>query len=728
MSDLLSQLNNEQREATTSVDGPLLVLAGAGSGKTRVLTYRIAYMIQEKNISPWSILAITFTNKAANEMAQRVEGLLGTTANDMWIRTFHSACVRILRRDIHRIGYSRDFNIIDADDQKSLVKECLKELMFDEKEFPPRSVMGEISSAKDKLITPQEYAEMFETDFRKKQLGRIYSLYQKKLEKANDLDFDDLIMLTVKLFKENEDVLEFYRNKFRYILVDEYQDTNKAQNELVIMLAKEHRNLCVVGDDDQSIYRFRGADVTNILEFENEFTDAKVIRLEQNYRSTQTILDAANGVIKNNIGRKGKKLWTELGQGEKIFVYKAESDYDESEFIAEKMHALSRDGYRYSDMAVLYRANASSRNLEEVFMRKAVPYRVLAGLRFYDRKEIRDIVAYLRLVKNPSDDISLKRIINTPSRKIGKVTLDVISSTAEREGVSILESIKEHQDTLAANVCGFYNLICELRTLSETLPVDEFINTVYEKTGYKEYLKTDDKAQERMENVDELINGAASYIENNENPTFRDYMDNIALISDIDNYDEELDASVLMTIHAAKGLEFPIVFICGFEEGIFPSFMSAYSSEEIEEERRLCYVGITRAKEKLYITCAHRRMLYGKTSAYKSSRFLDEIPEALLEIKDTQASRIREDMPSFDSFSTSKMPESSLFGAYAQKSVPTKSADKFSAGDCVVHKKFGRGIVISATPVGNDVHYEIAFESVGTKNLLGLYAKLTKGE
>ena len=568
MNELLKELNSQQREAATSVGGPLLVLAGAGSGKTRVLTYRIAYMIGEKGVAPWNILAITFTNKAAKEMADRVEKLIGETAKDMWVRTFHSACVRILRRDIDRIGYDRNFNIIDSDDQKSVVKECLKELGFDEKEFPPRSVMSEISFAKDKLLTPSQYALEYGDDYRKKQIANLYSLYQKKLKVANDLDFDDLIMLTVKLFSDAPDVLSFYQNKFRYILVDEYQDTNKAQNELIMMLAKEHRNLCVVGDDDQSIYKFRGADISNILDFEKEFTDARVIRLEQNYRSTQNILDAANNVIKNNFGRKGKNLWTDKGEGEKITVYKAQNEHDEASYIADKMYSLSLNGYRYSDMAVLYRANSSSRTLEEVFMRKAVPYRVLAGLRFYDRKEIRDMIAYLRLIKNPDDNISLRRIINTPSRKIGKVTLDKIAAAADREGCSLLKAIGNHTDTLGASVADFYNLISELCAFARENTIPELIEAVYEKSGYKEFLKTDEKAQERDENIGELINGAANYMENNEEATFEDYMDNLALISDIDNYDEELDAAVFMTMHAAKGLEFPIVFICGFDEGI----------------------------------------------------------------------------------------------------------------------------------------------------------------
>ena len=724
MSNLLEKLNKQQREAAMYIDGPLLVLAGAGSGKTRVLTTRIAYMISELGIAPWNILAITFTNKAAREMAQRVENFIGADINDMWVRTFHSACVRILRRDIDRLGYDTRFNIIDTDDQKALVKECLRELALEEKELPPRSVMNEISFAKDNLIEPQEYALDYADDYRKKQIARVYMLYQKKLRSANDLDFDDLIMLTVKLFEENSDVLDFYRNKFRYILVDEYQDTNKAQNELIIMLAGEHRNLCVVGDDDQSIYKFRGADISNILDFEKAFPECKTVRLEQNYRSTQNILDAANEVIKNNFGRKGKNLWTDKGEGNKIFVYKASNEHDEASFIADKMASLSREGYSYNDMAVLYRANASSRVLEEVFMRKAVPYRVLSGLRFYDRKEIRDMIAYLRLIKNPDDNISLKRIINTPSRKIGKVTLDKISAAAERENVGMLKAIANHRDTLGASVGAFYDIIDGLISFAKENSISDLVNEVYERTGYRQYLENDEKAEERCENVGELINGAAHFAEINEEATFEDYMDNLALISDIDNYDEELDAAVFMTMHAAKGLEFPIVFLCGFDEGIFPSSMSAYSSEELEEERRLCYVGITRAQEMLYVTCARNRMLYGKTSTYKPSRFLEEIPQELLDVTDNTPVSSDLWMPEKNS-RHSTLPESSLFGT--QKTISaTPHGEIFSPGDEVIHKKFGKGIILGATPVGNDVHYEIAFESVGTKNLLGLYAKLTK--
>ena len=726
MNELLNQLNDMQRAAAEKVDGPLLVLAGAGSGKTRVLTYRIAHMVYEKNIAPWNILAITFTNKAAAEMARRVETLVGGAARDMWVRTFHSTCVRILRRDIDKIGYDRNFNIIDSDDQKSLVKECLKELRFGDKEFQPRSVLNEISSAKDKLMTAADYAAEYGDDYRKKQISRVYALYQSKLRNANDLDFDDLIMLTVQLFREQPEVLDFYRNKFRYILVDEYQDTNMAQNELIMLLAKEHRNLCVVGDDDQSIYKFRGADISNILDFEKAFPEAEVVRLEQNYRSTQNILDAANNVIKNNNGRKGKNLWTEHGSGGKITVYKAFSDSDEASFVANTMRALSSEGYSYGDMAVLYRANSSSRSLEDMFMRRAIPYRVLAGLRFYDRKEIRDMIAYLRLIKNPSDDISLKRIINTPSRKIGKVTLDSIAAAAARGNTSMLDAIGRNPGMFSSSAAEFYGFIMKMRALSETEPIDELVNEVYELSGYRAFLENDEKADERMDNVGELISGAAHYCETAEEASFSDYMDNLALISDIDNYDEELDAAVLMTIHAAKGLEFPIVFICGFDDGIFPNFMCMYDPSEMEEERRLCYVGITRAKEKLFLTCAKSRIVYGKSTQYRPSRFLDEIPEEVLDVIDPTPSALDIKIP--PRFDGRKVPENSLLEDSQPHIARKTQGNTFKAGDRVLHKKFGSGTVISATPVGNDIHYEIAFDSVGTKNLLGLYASLTKGE
>ncbi len=730
MNELLNQLNPPQREAVLATEGPLLVLAGAGSGKTRVLTYRIAHIIEDCNVAPWNILAITFTNKAAKEMADRVEALIGAAANDMWVKTFHSACVRILRRDIERLGYGKNFNIIDADDQKALVKECVKELRFSDDEFPARTVMNEISSAKDALLSPEEYLNEYGSEYRLSQIGKIYRLYQRRLMNANDLDFDDLIMLTVKLFREAPDVLAYYQNKFRYILVDEYQDTNRAQNELIMLLGGEHRNVCVVGDDDQSIYRFRGADVTNILEFENNFPDVKTIRLEQNYRSTQNILDAANSVIENNSARKPKKLWTDSGAGEQLLVYRGNNDFDEADYIVNTIKSLVSDGYKYSDIAVLFRARSSSKLIEDVFMRAAVPYRVLSGLRFYDRKEIRDMIAYLRLIKNCDDDISLRRIINVPSRKIGRVTMDVIASVAAREGVSMFKAIEGHLDEFKGGVADFYNVIAELRGMVDKLPIDELVEKVYTESGYAASLEKDDKGVERMENVGELISGAKHYIETVEEPTFDDYMDNLVLVSDVDNYDEDLDAVVMMTMHAAKGLEFPVVFICGFDDGVFPSVKAIYDPDEIQEERRLCYVAITRARQRLYLTGSHSRMVFGKTSNYKPSRFLNEIPAELYQLKDAREElmarreQLREQMPKLNKKQKGYIPKATVVDS-AEKAAP-KGDLTLKAGDVVKHAKFGEGVIISAESVGNDVHYKINFSSVGEKNLLGLYAKLTK--
>ncbi len=728
MNDLLNQLNPPQREAVTTTEGPVLVLAGAGSGKTRVLTYRIAYMLEEKNIAPWNILAITFTNKAAREMADRVEALVGSAVNDMWVRTFHSACVRILRRDIERLGYGRNFNIIDADDQKNLVKDCVKELRLSDDEFPYRA---EISRAKDGLFSPDEYSREFATEYRLSQMGRIYARYQDKLKKANDLDFDDLIMLTVRLLRDNPDILEYYRKKFKYILVDEYQDTNPAQNELIILLAGEHRNICVVGDDDQSIYKFRGADITNILEFEKAFPNAKVVRLEQNYRSTQNILDAANNVIKNNVGRKGKRLWTDGEKGESLVAYRANNDFDEAEYIASRVRELAADGYRYGDMAVLFRAKSSSKVIEDTFMRAALPYRVLSGLRFYDRKEIRDIIAYLRLIKNPDDDVSLRRIINVPSRKIGKVTMDAINAVSAREGVSLFKAIGNHLDEFKGGVADFYQMIQGFAALASDVPIDELVQRVYEDSGYEKSLEKDEKGEERAENIGELISGASHYMETVDEPSFDDYMDNLVLVSDVDNYDEDTDAVVMMTMHASKGLEFPVVFICGFDDGIFPGARAIYDAEELQEERRLCYVAITRARRRLFLTGSHSRMVFGKTSVYKPSRFLDEIPEELYELIDAReerqarAEQLRESMAAANRRKRERKIPAATVTAGLERPKPA-GGKIFKAGDIVSHPKFGEGVVISAQPVGGDIHYRINFEGVGEKNLLGLYAKLTK--
>lgn len=726
---LLDGLNNMQREAAERTEGPLLVLAGAGSGKTRVLTYRIAHMI-EKGIMPWNILAITFTNKAAREMAERVEKLIGDKANDMWVKTFHSACVRILRRDIDKIGYDKSFNIIDADDQKSLVKECLKELNLDDKIFTPKSVMSEISSAKDSLKLPPEYGKSVAGDYKKEKTAQVYELYQEKLKVSNCLDFDDLIVQTVRLFMMSRETLEYYQNKFKYILVDEYQDTNNAQNVLVMLLAKSHRNLCVVGDDDQSIYKFRGANIENILNFEKMFPDAHVVRLEQNYRSTQNILDAANSVIKNNLGRKGKSLWTDEGAGEKLVIHREPNEHEEANYIASEIRRLYDEGYKYSDIALLYRNNSLTRSSEDIFMRRGIPYRLLSGLRFYDRMEIRDMVAYLRLAKNPDDDMSLKRIINVPSRKIGKTTIDTISATAQREKTSIFKSLQLHKDEIKSNLREFVDLMEEIISQKNEVTVDEFVNYVYERTGYRAYLDNDEKRDDRQANVGELVSGAKNYHDSAENPNFDDYMDNIALVSDIDNYDEDLDACVFMTMHAAKGLEFPVVFLLGADDGIFPSFMSIYDESELEEERRLCYVGITRARKKLYLTGAFSRTVYGKTSPYQKSRFLDEIPEEVYEYSEKTPFASGSTSGGFaDDFgfapSRPRMEKTTLMPRSEKKADLTGNIT-FKVGDRVRHKKFGAGLVTQAESIGNDVRYEIVFDSVGVKNLLGLYAKLER--
>lgn len=726
---LLDELNNMQREAAEKIDGPLLVLAGAGSGKTRVLTYRIAHMIEE-GIKPWNILAITFTNKAAKEMAERVEKLIGDAAQDMWVKTFHSACVRILRRDIDKIGFDKSFNIIDADDQKTLIKECLKELNLDDKIFTPKSIMSEISSAKDSLNLPAEYKKSVAGDYKKEKIAQVYEIYQEKLKVSNCLDFDDLIVQTVRLFMMSRETLEYYQNKFRYILVDEYQDTNNAQNVLIMLLAKNHRNLCVVGDDDQSIYKFRGANIENILNFEKMFPDAHVVRLEQNYRSTQNILDAANSVIQNNIGRKGKKLWTDEGAGEKIVIHREPNEHEEANYIANEIRRLYDEGYKYSDIALLYRNNSLTRSSEDIFMRRGIPYRLLSGLRFYDRMEIRDMVAYLRLAKNPDDDMSLKRIINVPSRKIGKTTVDTISATAQREKTSIFKSLQLHKDEIKPNLREFVDLMEEIISQKNEVTVDEFVNYVYERTGYRAYLDNDEKRDDRQANVGELVSGAKNYHDSTENPNFDDYMDNIALVSDIDNYDEELDACVFMTMHAAKGLEFPIVFLLGADDGIFPSFMSIYDESELEEERRLCYVGITRARKKLYLTGAFSRTVYGKTSPYQKSRFLDEIPENVYEYSEKTPFASGSTSGGFaDDFGFAptkpRMEKTTLMPKNEKKADLTGNIT-FKVGDRVRHKKFGAGLITQAESIGNDVRYEITFDSVGKKNLLGLYAKLER--
>lgn len=670
---LISNLNKEQQEAVLHTEGPLLILAGAGSGKTRVVTHRIAHLIKNRGIYPGSILAITFTNKAAREMKERVETLVGQAANDIWISTFHSACVRILRRDIEKIGYDRSFVIFDTSDQQVVIKDCLKELRLNEKNYPPSNVLSTIGRAKDELIDPETFTRINQTDFRLVKIAEIYRLYQQKLKQNNALDFDDIIMCTIKLFKENEAVLEYYQKKFKYIHVDEYQDTNKAQYMLISLLARLHRNLCVVGDDDQSIYMFRGADITNILDFEKEFKGARVIKLEQNYRSTKTILAAANSVIRNNAGRKQKALWTNNDPGCKIKCFEGQNEHEEAVFVAKEIKKIVETANKdYKDFAVLYRMNAQSRVLEERLMREGIPYRIFGGLRFYDRKEIKDVIAYLRLIQNPSDNYAFKRIINVPKRGLGNVTIESIESLASSRGCSmydIISSAGEYAELqrVAAKLEKFRILIEGLRRLKDIIPVSVLIGEVIEKTGILDELESQKttESEGRIENIRELISAALEfekqasqeqtesddgsveyddvngiYVDvdgfsaaNEGNQLYADgnfgleeFLANVSLVADVDNLNEVNNNVVLMTIHSAKGLEFPVVFIVGLEEGVFPGYRSLYNETELEEERRLCYVGITRAKEKLYMTSTRSRTLFGRTTNNRLSRFVEEIP------------------------------------------------------------------------------------------------------
>lgn len=729
--DLLNSLNKEQREAVTHVDGPLLVLAGAGSGKTRVLTHRIAYLISEKNVHPASILAITFTNKAAREMRERIDALVGQFSDYIWVSTFHSMCVRILRRDIEKIGYGSNFVIFDYTDQQSVVKECLKELNINEKNFPPKSMLAEIGRAKDELITSEIFTKMYQADFRMSKAAKIYELYQKKLKSNNALDFDDIIMLTIKLFLEYPEVLEYYRRKFKYILVDEYQDTNTAQYSLISMLAKEHKNLCVVGDDDQSIYGWRGANIRNILDFEKEFKGAKVVKLEQNYRSTKTILGAANSVIKNNRGRKSKKLWTDNKEGDSIKVTECLNEHEEAYFIASEIKRLREKGnIKLSDFAVLYRINAMSRVIEEMFMKEGIAYRIFGGPKFYDRKEIKDIVAYLRVIQNPSDNISLKRIINEPKRGIGNTTLDAAEKYANAAETSIFSVISNASNIpglsrAASKLEGFVSLINTLRTLKNTMTASEIIEEVIERTGivkkYEEENTTE--SQSRIENIKELLSVALDFESQNEDTGLEQFLEHISLVTDVDNMDEESDYVILMTLHSAKGLEFPVVFMAGLEEGVFPGYRSMTDENELEEERRLSYVGITRAKEKLYITHTHARTLFGNTTINRASRFLHEIPHEFIDDGDannTEKKPVINKQPyinafnptvSFRSQNTSRVNNTTL---------------EFNKGDQVEHKKFGFGIVTSVEKEKDDYKLEVHFKGVGMKRLMASLANLVK--
>lgn len=737
MNNMLDKLNERQKEAVLATEGPVLVLAGAGSGKTTVLVNRIAYMISEKHIRPWNILAITFTNKAAREMKDRIERLLGDTAKDMWIGTFHSVCVRILRSCIDLLGYSRDFVIYDTADTKTVMKECLRELDIDEKSFPVRNVLSIISNAKNDLMDAATFENVYKSDYRMSIIAKIYYRYQTKLRKNNAVDFDDIILNTVKILSENPDVLSKYQDKFRYILVDEYQDTNNSQYLLINLLAQANRNLCVVGDDDQSIYKFRGANIGNILNFEDDYSDVQKITLDQNYRSTQNILDAANSVISNNKGRMGKSLWTSNGDGNRVCVYTGTNEYDEARYIARQIKKHFDEQGSFSDCAILYRTNAQSRVIEEMLMRESVPYKVLSGLRFYDRKEIKDIIAYLRVVYNPNDDVSLARIINEPKRKIGNATLEKARNIAREKETSLYDVISHADDyhefkTAIKKLLSFSEIIQSLIKLKDTVTIEELTGRILNDTGYMPALVMEDttESKTRIENLGEFISVITEFEKNEETGnTLGEFLENISLVSDIDGYDENEDSAVLMTIHSAKGLEFPIVFLSGLEEGLFPGMRSMESDDDIEEERRLCYVAITRAKEQLYITKTISRTIHGKTMPTTASRFFKEIPVEYLEDKTTlqpKVAKVMQDLGVRNASATKKEVYMTKGFGSSVKSSGSTDYSKFKAGDTVEHRTFGRGEILKATPCGNDCILEIQFESIGFKRLMAAFAKVKK--
>ncbi|MCI4138467.1 DNA helicase PcrA [Bacillus vallismortis] len=731
---LLSGLNPVQQEAVKTTDGPLLLMAGAGSGKTRVLTHRIAYLMAEKHVAPWNILAITFTNKAAREMKERVESILGPGADEIWISTFHSMCVRILRRDIDRIGINRNFSILDTADQLSVIKGILKERNLDPKKFDPRSILGTISGAKNELTEPEEFSKVA-GGYYDQVVSDVYADYQKKLLKNQSLDFDDLIMTTIKLFDRVPEVLEFYQRKFQYIHVDEYQDTNRAQYMLVKQLAERFQNLCVVGDSDQSIYRWRGADITNILSFEKDYPNASVILLEQNYRSTKRILSAANEVIKNNSNRKPKNLWTENDDGVKISYYRGDNEFGEGQFVAGKIYQLHSSGKRkLSDIAILYRTNAQSRVIEETLLKAGLNYNIVGGTKFYDRKEIKDILAYLRLVSNPDDDISFTRIVNVPKRGVGATSLEKIASYAAMNGLSFFQAIQQVDfigvSAKAANALdSFRQMIENLTNMQDYLSITELTEEILDKTEYREMLKAEKsiEAQSRLENIDEFLSVTKNFEQKSEDKTLVAFLTDLALIADIDQLDQKeeesggKDAITLMTLHAAKGLEFPVVFLMGLEEGVFPHSRSLMEEAEMEEERRLAYVGITRAEQELYLTNAKMRTLFGRTNMNPESRFIAEIPDDLLENlnekKETRAPSARKMQP--------RRGPVSRPVSYASKT--GGDTLNWAVGDKAGHKKWGTGTVVSVKGEGEGTELDIAFPSpVGVKRLLAAFAPIEK--
>lgn len=758
MQNLLEGLNDKQYEAVINTDGPCLVIAGAGSGKTKVLTHKIAYLMQEKDIKPWNILAITFTNKAANEMKERVEALVGDDAKDMWIGTFHSICVKILRRFIDRIGFDHSFVIFDTSDQRTLIKECLKDLKIDDKMFTDRIVQFEISNAKNDMKEPEEYEAMVKGDYRREKIASVYNLYQRRLKENNAIDFDDIINYTIKIFKENDDVLDYYTNKFNYILVDEYQDTNKSQFTLIRLLAKAHGNITVVGDNDQGIYSFRGADISNILNFEKDFKGTKIIKLEQNYRCTQNILNAANSVIKNNEVKYKKKLWTENEEGALPTFHVSDDEYDEGRYIVEEINHLRREEYyKYSDFAILYRMNSQSRAIEEILRREDIPYKIVGGLKFYERKEIKDIIAYLRLINNTSDNLALKRIINEPKRGIGKTSLDKIQTISEQTGIPMYQIIKEADQyglsRVYSNAQGFIEVIEDLISKKDEYTITELIKHTLKETGYTKALEDENsiEAENRIENLEEFLTVAVQFEEEEADNDLSTFLEGITLSSDIDGMDEEEESVTLMTLHSAKGLEFPVVFLVGMEEGIFPGYKSIGEPKELEEERRLCYVGITRAKNNLYLTCSRQRTMFGSTSCNPVSRFVKEIPENMLEganeidsepenkFKDSnyewsygksgnngKVVSYKVDIPSSKPEPSFAFKSAESFLAKLNNKAQGNDTDlsKYKEGQRIYHKRFGEGNISKIEPEGDDLKLDIQFDKVGHKRLMAKFANL----
>ncbi|MBR1802720.1 MAG: DNA helicase PcrA [Clostridia bacterium] len=760
MQDLIEGLNDKQKEAVLTAEGPCLVIAGAGSGKTKVLTHKIAYLISQKNVKPWNILAITFTNKAANEMKQRVENLVGDVAQEMWMGTFHSVCVRILRRFIDRIGFDSSFLIFDTSDQKTIVKECLKTLKIDDKMFTERSVLSEISNGKNEMLTPEAYQTKYAGDYRRSKIGQVYELYQKRLRENNAIDFDDIINYTIEILSNNPDVLEYYTDKFRYVLVDEYQDTNKAQFMLVSILASHYGNITVVGDNDQGIYSFRGADISNILNFEKDFPGTKIIKLEQNYRCTGNILKAANAVIKHNENKYEKKLWTENEEGNLPCLYQAEDEYDEATYVVQQINHLKTEEYlKPCDFAVLYRMNAQSRAIEDILRREDIPYKVVGGVKFYERKEIKDAIAYLRLIYNPSDNISLRRIINEPKRGIGKTSLDHVQEIADQTGSSMYEIIKNCEQygltRIKANADEFTNLIEELRLKIQELSISELLKEVLKKSGYTKALDQENtiEAETRLQNLEEFLTVAIEFEEESADNSLAEFLESITLSSDVDEMQDEDNSVTLMTLHSAKGLEYPVVFLVGMEEGIFPGYQSIGEPQQLEEERRLFYVGITRAKQFLYLTCAKHRTIFGSTSYNAISRFIKEIPDNLLDgvvdndqeekFNDTsyqweygrrgaagkvktytldtkEVKPVKETSP----LQYGRTAESFLNSLAQKKTQGAQDITQYKEGQRIYHKKFGEGIIQKLEPEGDDYKVDILFDKVGHKRLMAKFAGL----